>query len=126
MGKTSLLNRLIPGLSRKVGKLSEKYNRGCHTTVLAHLEAWEGGGIIDTPGVREFEVYGVPSQELHFFFREFERYSEGCGFSGCTHTHEPDCSVQKAVEEESILFDRYESYVRLFEDLRDREKSRHE
>ncbi len=126
VGKTSLLNRIAPGVSRKVGRLSEKYNRGCHTTVLAHLEAWARGEIIDTPGVREFEIHGVPSQSLHRYFGEFGIYAEGCAYAGCTHVHEPDCAVRKAVEEEEILFDRYESYLRIYDDLRRRERSRHE
>jgi ribosome biogenesis GTPase len=123
VGKTSILNRLDPGISRRVGKISEKYNRGRHTTVLAHLEDWEEGSeIIDTPGVREFDVHGVAAGDLRFYFPEFSTHAESCLFGGCTHTHEPGCAVKVAVEAEEILFDRYESYFRLFEDLKRREK----
>jgi ribosome biogenesis GTPase len=122
VGKTSLLNRVAGGLKLKVGGLSEKYNRGRHTTVLAHMESWDGGEIIDTPGVREFEVYGISSRDLRFSFEEFEIFAGGCRLPGCTHIHEPDCAVRKAAENGEILYDRYESYCRIFDDLAGREK----
>jgi ribosome biogenesis GTPase len=130
VGKTSLLNALAGGVGRKVGELSEKYNRGRHTTVLAVLETWDSGGaqgeIIDTPGVREFEICGVASRDLRFFFPEFEALASGCRLSGCTHTHEPDCAVREAAENGKLLFDRYESYLRMYDDLVRREKYSHE
>jgi ribosome biogenesis GTPase len=121
VGKTSLLNALSGGVCGKVGEISEKYNRGRHTTVLACLETWEGGEIIDTPGIREFDICGVASRDLRFFFPEFEEFASGCRLSGCTHTHEPGCAVREAAENQKILFDRYESYRRMYEDLAYRE-----
>jgi ribosome biogenesis GTPase len=126
VGKTSLLNRIAGGLNLKVGGLSEKYNRGRHTTVLAHMESWEGGEIIDTPGVREFDVWGISSRDLRFSFEEFTDFAEGCRLPGCTHIHEPDCAVRKAAEAGRILYDRYESYRRIYNDLVRREKYAHE
>jgi ribosome biogenesis GTPase len=106
--------------------LSEKYNRGRHTTVLACLETWDSGGargeVIDTPGVREFDIYGVSAQDLRFFFGEFAAFAQDCRMTGCTHTHEPGCAVRPAAESGRLLFDRYESYYRIYEDLLRREK----
>ncbi|MDR2589029.1 MAG: ribosome small subunit-dependent GTPase A, partial [Spirochaetales bacterium] len=121
VGKTSILNRLA-GAKGKVGSLSEKYNRGRHTTVLSHLAAWEGGEIIDTPGVREFDICGISSPDLASFFTDFVPVSPACRLPGCTHTHEPDCAVRRAAEEGRILADRYESYLRIYESLLFREK----
>jgi ribosome biogenesis GTPase len=122
VGKTSLLNALC-GAKGKVGEISEKYNRGRHTTVLACLETWGGGEIIDTPGIREFEICGIASRDLRFFFPEFEGFAPGCRLGGgCTHTHEPGCAVREAAENQKILFDRYESYCRIYEELAWRER----
>jgi ribosome biogenesis GTPase len=122
VGKTSLLNALSGGPARKVGELSEKYNRGRHTTVLAYLETWADGEIIDTPGLREFDIYGTSSRDLRFLFPEFANFAARCRLAGCTHTHEPECAVRDAAEEGGILFDRYESYRRIYEDLVYREE----
>ena len=126
VGKTSLLNALAGGPGRKVGEISEKYNRGRHTTVLAYLETWAEGEIIDSPGVREFDICGISGADLRFFFDEFERFAPGCRLPGCTHSHEPGCAVREAAENGSINFDRYESYLRIFDDLQRRESRCHE
>ncbi|MDR1931521.1 MAG: ribosome small subunit-dependent GTPase A [Spirochaetales bacterium] len=122
VGKTSLFNCLSGSSGRKVGELSEKYNRGRHTTVLACLAAWAAGEIIDTPGVREFDICGVYSRDLRFFFSDFDSYAKDCRLPGCTHTHEPACAVREAAENGRLLFDRYESYCRVYSDLLRREK----
>ncbi|MCL1817422.1 MAG: ribosome small subunit-dependent GTPase A [Spirochaetaceae bacterium] len=125
-GKTSLLNALA-GENRKTGEISEKYNRGRHTTVLAFLAAWEEGEIIDTPGVREFEICGADTEDLRFLFAEFAAFAAGCRLGGgCTHTHEPDCAVRAAAEEGSILFDRYASYRRIYDEFLARKRRSHE
>jgi ribosome biogenesis GTPase len=111
----------MPGRDRRVGKISEKYNRGCHTTVLAHLEEWDDGELIDTPGVREFELYGITADELRFLFEEFASPAEKCAYPRCTHTHEPACAVKRAAESGEILQDRYESYLRIRDVLARRE-----
>jgi ribosome biogenesis GTPase len=123
VGKTSLLNALCGG-GGKVGEISEKYNRGRHTTVLACLETWDGGEIIDTPGIREFDICGLASRDLRFFFPEFGEFASRCRLGGgCTHTHEPGCAVREAAENQKILFDRYESYCRIYDELACREEN---
>ncbi|MFQ3619737.1 MAG: ribosome small subunit-dependent GTPase A [Spirochaetales bacterium] len=122
-GKTSLLNVLLPGKERKVGPISEKYNRGTHTTVLAYLEiSPEGWQVIDTPGVREFEPVGIPASELSWYFRDFLPYRSLCLYPNCTHTLEPECAILTAVEKNKIHPDRYESYLRLYFSLKERER----
>lgn len=122
-GKTSLLNVLLPGKERKVGAISEKYNRGTHTTVLAYMEtASEGWQLIDTPGVREFEPVGVLASELGWYFKDFLPFRGHCQYPNCTHTLEPECGVNEAVENGQIHPDRYESYLRLFFALKERER----
>lgn len=122
-GKTSILNALLPGKDRKVGPISEKYNRGTHTTVLAYMEtASEGWQLIDTPGVREFEPVGVLASELGWYFKDFLPFRERCQYPNCTHTLEPACGVNEAVEKAQIHPDRYESYLRLYFALKERER----
>ena len=125
VGKTSLLNALA-GENRKTGELSEKYNRGRHTTVLAFLAAWKEGEIIDTPGVREFEICGTDTDSLRFLFSEFTPFEGECRLSDCSHTHEPDCAVRAAAEEGRIFADRYESYLRIYDELLLRKRRSHE
>lgn len=123
VGKTSLLNLIVPGLDMRVGKISEKHNRGCHTTVLAHLEDWTSGEVIDTPGVREFEIHGISSRDLRFFFEEFKAFAPRCQYGGgCTHIHEPECAVREAAGSGAFPPDRYDSYRRIQYDLVRREK----
>ncbi|MCX7788781.1 MAG: ribosome small subunit-dependent GTPase A [Spirochaetes bacterium] len=122
-GKTSILNTLLPGKERKIGPISEKYNRGTHTTVLAYMEtASEGWQLIDTPGVREFEPIGVLASELGWYFKDFLPFRERCQYPNCTHTLEPACGVAEAVEKGQIHPDRYESYLRLYFALKERER----
>jgi ribosome biogenesis GTPase len=85
-------------------------------------EGWE---IIDTPGVREFEPVGIPAQNLSWFFKEFLPFRELCLYPNCTHTLEPNCAVVDAVEKGSIHPDRYESYLRIFFALKERERVLH-
>jgi len=119
VGKSRLLNRLDPTLSLKVGNVSRKYDRGGHTTnyaVMVRLGSL--GWIIDTPGIRELEIFGIEPEELGFYFPEFIEPARGCGFSSCNHIEEPDCRVKDAVGAGIIHEDRYESYVRIYSDLK--------
>jgi ribosome biogenesis GTPase len=118
VGKSTLLNRMFPGLDLVVGAVSDKYDRGSHTTSFARLiHAAEDYPIIDTPGIRELEIAGVEARDLAFYFPEFVPIAEHCAFPSCRHLDEPDCAVRRAVQEGSIHPDRYESYLRIHEDV---------
>jgi ribosome biogenesis GTPase len=109
VGKSSLVNALLPGLQLKTGEVEE---RGRHTTTVSSLhEMADSTRIIDTPGIREFGLPGVRPEELRHFFPEFEAYAMDCNFNDCTHTHEPVCAVRDAG------LPRYPTYVRIYESL---------
>lgn len=116
VGKSSLLNRLLPGANQKVGDVSSKYRRGRHTTNFAILYPVEGGSIVDTPGIRELDLYPLSILEISHGYREIRRYSEECAYPNCTHRHEPDCAVIRAVERGGINIDRYQSYLYAVDD----------
>ncbi len=124
VGKSSLLNCLVPGARQRVGELSAKYDRGNHTTNFALLYSWQDsrGGIIDTPGVREFEVFGIQPADLAAHFPDFLPFQGGCAFSRCTHRSEPSCAVRSAVEAGELEQDRWESYLKIYEDLVEAER----
>ncbi len=121
VGKSSLLNLLHEGSRQKVGELSAKYNRGNHTTNFSLLFPWPSGhgGIIDTPGVRELEVFGVEPAQLAFLYPDFSPYLGQCAFSLCTHLQEPGCAVLKALQEGEIHPDRWDNYQKLFLELKE-------
>jgi len=120
VGKSSLLNVLHEGSKQRIGEISAKYNRGNHTTNFSLLLPWaDGGGIIDTPGVRELEVFGVEPAQLAFLYPEFKPYLGQCGFSLCTHLQEPGCAVLAALEAGDIHPDRWENYQKLFLELKE-------
>jgi ribosome biogenesis GTPase / thiamine phosphate phosphatase len=119
VGKSTLINALVPGGSQKIGAVSNKYNRGKHTTVFSIL--LEGGGfeMIDSPGIREIEVFDIEPAELGFHFKEFHPYIGDCKFQPCLHDGEPGCAVvRKGVETGNIHSDRYESYLRILYDVK--------
>ena len=119
VGKSTLLNRMFPGLDLTIGEISSKYDRGSHTTSFASLiHAEERFSIVDTPGIRELEIAGVEARDLAFYFPEFVPIAEGCSFPSCRHVDEPDCAVRRAVERGVIHPDRYESYLRIYEDVK--------
>ena len=113
VGKSTLLNILYPGHELKTAEISLKHDRGRHTTNHSKLIFEDIGGFIDTPGIREIEIFGVEEDSLGFHFREFANYSASCKFQPCRHKTEPDCAVKKAVEDGYIHPDRYESYLRI-------------
>jgi ribosome biogenesis GTPase len=117
-GKSSLLNAVQPGLGRRVAAISEAVRKGRHTTVTAELIPLTCSGYVaDTPGLREVGLWGVEPQALAACFREFRPHTGACRFSrSCTHTHEPECAVRKAVDSGEIAHARYESYVILREE----------
>jgi ribosome biogenesis GTPase / thiamine phosphate phosphatase len=117
VGKSSLLNAVQPGLGLKVGKVAEQSEKGRHTTTTATLIRLEMGGyVVDTPGIRAFDLTLVPAGELEAYFVEFVPHVAGCKFPDCTHTHETACAIKAAVERGEIDPERYESYLHIFED----------
>ncbi len=117
VGKSSLLNLMFTGLDLRTGEISLKHNRGRHTTNYARLLFIKNYGIIDTPGIREIEVFGVEAGDLTFRFPEFIPFSRKCFYQSCLHLEEPECGVKKAVIEGKIHPDRYESYLRILKDI---------
>jgi ribosome biogenesis GTPase len=115
VGKSTLINALIPEADAATNTVREKDNRGRHTTSQARIydvPHLDGGLIIDTPGIRELDL-GVTAEELPWYFPEIEAVAPNCKFRDCTHTHEPGCAVQTAVEAGEIPPRRFESYLRM-------------
>lgn len=126
VGKSSLLNALSPGLDLRVGGLSLKHDRGNHTTNFSSLLLLEGGlRVIDTPGVRELELSDILPEEIGFHFRDFTPYMQQCSYQPCLHAGEPMCAVAAAVERGEIPTDRYQSYLRILQELRQSRKAEH-
>ena len=130
VGKSSLLNRLIPGLNLRTSEISDAHDTGMHTTTFSEMiplpDAGTSGGkswLIDTPGIRGFGTFDMEPEEICSYFKEIFRFSAGCRFGNCTHTHEPGCAVQKAVEDHYIALSRYNSYISMLND-KDEDKYR--
>lgn len=122
VGKSSLLNVLNPEFSLPVGGLTD-LRRGRHTTTTAQLLKWPFGGyVVDTPGIRQFELTRVPSEELEAYFKEFVDLIPGCGFPNCSHIHEAGCAILAAVEDGRIHPARHESFCRMYEECVQKEK----
>jgi ribosome biogenesis GTPase / thiamine phosphate phosphatase len=114
VGKSSLLNAVEPGLHLRVQTVSEESQKGRHTTTTAELIPLSFGGyVVDTPGIRQFQLWDVIPEEVAGYFRELRPYVSGCRFPDCTHTHENACAVKDAVAEGWIDTRRYESYVQI-------------
>ena len=117
VGKSSLINRILPDLQLDVAAVSYRRGKGRHTTRVATLHALpEGGFLADTPGIRELGTWALPVEHLDRCFPELVAYREDCAFRSCSHTHEPQCAVLSALHERRIDRDRYESYVSLREE----------
>jgi len=118
VGKSSLLNTIYPSLNLRTGIISTFTDKGTHTTVTAEMIKIEPGTfIIDTPGIREIEPYGVRKEDLGHYFPEFLPYINKCKFNTCTHHHEPGCAVIDAVDEGRISIYRYESYLKILDTI---------
>ena len=114
VGKSSLFNAMYPELNFAVGEVSEASDRGRHTTVTGIMKRVEKDTyIIDTPGIREIDPYGIKKEDLGHYFVEFTEFINNCKFNTCIHEHEPGCAVIKAVEEGKISIERYESYLNI-------------
>ncbi len=117
VGKSTLLNRLIPGVQLRTAEISDAHNTGMHTTTFSEmLRLPFGGWAIDTPGVKGFGAYDMEPEEICSYFREIFKTSAGCRFNNCTHTHEPNCAVIEAVKNHLIAESRYNSYLSMLED----------
>ena len=119
VGKSTLLNALEPGLRLPVGAVSYKTRKGRHTTSNAELFLLTGGGgVVDTPGIREFGVLNLEPWELSHHFPEFRPHLTRCHFAACTHHHEPDCGVKEACGNRTIAKERYASYLNILHSIR--------
>lgn len=117
VGKSTLLNRLIPGANARTSEISAAHGTGTHTTTYSELyELPTGGALIDIPGIKGFGTFDMERGEVAHYFREIFRTSADCRFSNCTHTHEPGCAVLRALEELRIAPSRYASYLSMLED----------
>ena len=119
VGKSTLINRLVPGVNLRTADVSEAHQTGQHTTTFSEMIDLPGGGggyLIDTPGIKGFGTFDMEREELTSYFKEIFHFSKDCRFSDCTHTHEPGCAVLKAVEDHYIAQSRYQSYLSMLED----------
>ena len=117
VGKSTLINRILPGVNLRTAEISDSHNTGMHTTTFSEmLELPSGGYIIDTPGIKGFGTFNMEPEEISSYFKEIFRFSHDCRFNNCTHTHEPGCAVLKAVEEHHIAASRYQSYLSMLAD----------
>ena len=117
VGKSTLINALVPGAQLRTAEISDAHDAGMHTTTFSEmLQLADGGYIIDTPGIRGFGTFDMEPEEISSYFKEIFRFSKDCRFSNCTHTHEPGCAVLDAVENHYIAASRYQSYLSMLED----------
>lgn len=124
VGKSSLINEIIPGLDLRTAEISQTHLTGMHTTTFSEMFPLPGGGyIIDTPGVKGFGTIDYDKYEVAHFFPEIFEASENCRYGNCTHTHEPGCAVRQALDDNLIAQSRYASYLSILEDI-DHEKYR--
>lgn len=118
VGKSTLINDLIPELAIKTQYVSDWSGKGMHTTTFAEMhELPFGGRIIDTPGIRELGIVDMEKQELSHYFLDMQPFLTGCRFNNCLHVQEPGCAVVEAVEDGKITVERYESYLAMLETL---------
>ena len=120
VGKSSLLNSIDENFNLKVGSLSEKILRGKNTTRTVELIKFGDGFLADTPGFTAVNLkkLQIDEKNLRDCFKEFQNFSGDCKFQNCSHSHEPNCAVKKAVENKKILLERYENYLTMLEELK--------
>lgn len=121
VGKSTLINQLVPGMDQRTGQVSGWSGKGQHTTTFAEMFDLPGGGaIIDTPGVKEFGLIDFRREELSQYFTEIRKVMPGCKFNNCLHVNEPGCAVKQAVVEGLISEERYVSYVAILESIEEK------
>ena len=126
VGKSTLINRLVPGANLRTADISDAHQTGMHTTTFSEMISLPpvvGGSpadkhsfLIDTPGIKGFGTFDMEREELTSYFKEIFEFSKQCRFSDCTHTHEPGCAVRQAVEDHYIAQSRYQSYLSMLDD----------
>ncbi len=117
VGKSTLLNALVPGLEARTEVISESHDTGQHTTTFSEMHTLPNGGrVIDTPGIKGFGTFDIERTEVSHYFREIFKIGQECRFQDCTHTHEPHCAVLQAVEEGRIAQSRFTSYLSMLDD----------
>lgn len=117
VGKSTLINRLLPDANLRTAEISDAHNAGMHTTTFSEmLPLPEGGYVIDTPGIKGFGTFDIEREELGSYFKEIFRLSKDCRFNNCTHTHEPGCAVLQALQNHFVAESRYQSYLNMLED----------
>lgn len=120
VGKSTLINAIIPHADQRTAEISNAHGTGMHTTTFSEMiELAEGGYLIDTPGIKGFGTFNIEPEELTSYFKEIFEFSKDCKFNNCTHTHEPGCAVIQAVENHYISASRYQSYLNMLEDKDD-------
>ena len=122
VGKSTLINRLVPGVNLRTAELSDAHNMGMHTTTFSEMIPLSSfhlplsSYIIDTPGIKGFGTFDMEPEEITGYFKDIFHFSKDCRFSNCTHTHEPGCAVLKALEDHYIAESRYQSYLSMLDD----------
>ena len=131
VGKSTLINQLVPEANLRTAEISDAHNTGTHTTTFSEMipisprdsrnsresrESRSPGWLIDTPGIKGFGTFDMEKEELTSYFKEIFHFSKDCRFSNCTHTHEPGCAVLKALEDHYIAQSRYQSYLSMLDD----------
>jgi ribosome biogenesis GTPase len=122
VGKSTLINRLVPDANLRTAEISDAHNTGMHTTTFSEMIRLPNqtlskvSYLIDTPGIKGFGTFDMEPEEITGYFKDIFHYSKDCRFSNCTHTHEPGCAVLKAVEQHLIAQSRYQSYLSMLDD----------
>lgn len=120
VGKSTLINRIIPDAHLRTAEISDAHNTGTHTTTFSEMlrleSLSEGTYIIDTPGIKGFGTFDMEPEEITSYFKEIFHFSQHCRFNNCTHTHEPGCAVLEALENHYIAQSRYQSYLSMLND----------
>ena len=123
VGKSTLINALVPNANLRTAQISDVHNLGMHTTTFSEMiPIGQDGYLIDTPGIKGFGTFDMEPEELTGYFKEIFHFSKDCHFSNCTHTHEPGCAVLKALDDHLIAPSRYQSYLSM---LGDKEEGRY-
>ncbi|MDD3491190.1 MAG: ribosome small subunit-dependent GTPase A [Paludibacter sp.] len=118
VGKSTIINQIVPNSSAKTGEISNSHHKGMHTTTFSEMyEISTDTFLIDTPGIKGFGMVDMNEEEIGHFFRDIFEKSKNCRFNNCSHRHEPGCAVLQAVSEHRIAQSRYESYLSILEDI---------